>query len=104
MTQHAHELPPVRVAFVLDNTVVDILNTDERLAAIFLSNPTVVEVTDYEDMTSVRVGSEYNPETNEFTYVVEDSDEPRKYYSLDEMPESDSPERSSEWLFDNRNQ
>lgn len=70
MAQHNHELPPVRVAFILDNKVVDILNTDERLGAIFLSNPTVVEVTDYEDMTSVRVGSEYNPETNEFTAPV----------------------------------
>jgi hypothetical protein len=104
MSEHNHELPPVRVAFILDNVVVDILNTDERLGAIFLSNPTVVEVTNYEDMSSVRVGSEYNPETNEFTYVVVDTDEPMKYYSLEDMPESDSPERSSEWLFDNRNQ
>jgi hypothetical protein len=74
MAQHDHELPPARIAFVLDNTVVDILNTDERLAAIFLSNPTVVEVTDYEDMNSVKVGSKYNPETNEFTEVILNSE------------------------------
>jgi hypothetical protein len=41
MTQN----PPIKVAFVIDGEVVDVLHTDERLAAIFLSNPTVVDVT-----------------------------------------------------------
>lgn len=104
MTQHNHELPPVRVAFILDNVVVDVLHTDQRLAAIFLSNPVVVDITNYENSYSITVNSEYNPETNEFAYVSVDVDEPLRYYSADEMPESDSPERSSEWLFDNRNQ
>ena len=67
MAQHNHELPPVRVAFVLDNTVVDILNTDDRLGAIFLSNPTVVDITGNENLSVITIGSEYNPETNEFT-------------------------------------
>lgn len=41
MTQN----PPIKVAFVIDGEVVDVLHTDERLAAIFLSNPTVIDVT-----------------------------------------------------------
>lgn len=37
---------PFKVAFVIDGEVVDILHTDERLAAIFLSNPTIVDATE----------------------------------------------------------
>jgi hypothetical protein len=70
MPNHDHELPPVRLAFVLDNLVVDIINTDQRLAAIFLSNPTVVEITNPENLSSVILHSTYNPETNEFTAPV----------------------------------
>ena len=39
------ELPPIKIAFILDGEVVDILHTDERLAAIFTSNPTIMDVT-----------------------------------------------------------
>jgi hypothetical protein len=39
------KLPPVKLAFILDGTVVDIIHTDERFAAIFLSNPLVLDVT-----------------------------------------------------------
>lgn len=39
------ELPPVKLAFIIDNKVVDIIHTDERFAAIFLSNPLVLDVT-----------------------------------------------------------
>jgi hypothetical protein len=39
------ELPPVKLAFIIDGTVVDIIHTDERFAAIFLSNPLVLDVT-----------------------------------------------------------
>lgn len=42
-----HPLPPVKIAFVLDDKVVDIIHTDERMAAILLSNPTIVEATDW---------------------------------------------------------
>ena len=103
MAQHDHELPPVRVAFVLDNIVVDVLNTDERLAAIFLSNPTVVEVTNHENMPSVRVGSEYNPETNEFTEVVLNNDKVRIPDS-DNFADLDPNEPEPVVLFDVRNQ
>lgn len=61
-------LPPVKLAFVIDGEVADILHTDDRLGAIFTSNPVVINVT--EIMASdypVLVGSTYNAETNTFT-------------------------------------
>jgi len=39
------EMPPIKLAFILDEKVVDIIHTDERFAAIWLSNPVVVDVT-----------------------------------------------------------
>lgn len=41
------ELPPVKIAFVIDGTVVDVLHTDDRLAAIFLSDPTIVDASEW---------------------------------------------------------
>jgi hypothetical protein len=32
----APNMPPNKVAFIIDNEVVDIIHTDDRLAAIFL--------------------------------------------------------------------
>jgi hypothetical protein len=67
----AEELPPVKLAFVIDGEVVDILFTDNRLAAIFLSEPTIVDVTELietEGKGSVLVGSAYDPETNKFSH------------------------------------
>lgn len=64
-------LPPVRLAFVIDGEVVDILLTDERLAAIFLSEPTIVDVTsiiESEGNSAVIVGSTYDAETKKFTF------------------------------------
>jgi len=65
----AQPLPPVKIAFIIDNSVVDILHTDERLAAIFLSNPTILDVTEgvSSDPQTVDVGYLYNPDTQEFT-------------------------------------
>jgi hypothetical protein len=34
------------IAFVLDGEIVSILNTDERMAAILLSNPIIVDITE----------------------------------------------------------
>jgi hypothetical protein len=48
-------LPPVKIAFVIDGEVIEILHTDERLAAIFLSQPTIVDIT--ERIEQVKVGS-----------------------------------------------
>lgn len=62
------ELPPVKIAFIIDNEVVDILHTDDRLAAIFLSEPKIVDVSDRikEDPLSVGVGYHYNDNTDTF--------------------------------------
>lgn len=38
------ELPPVKIAFVIDGEVIDVLHTDDRLGAIFLSQPIVLDV------------------------------------------------------------
>jgi hypothetical protein len=69
-----NELPPVKIAFVLDNEIVDILHTDERLAAIFTSNPIIIDVTNnmIEDGGTAGVGSTYNPETQAFSIRSEE--------------------------------
>jgi hypothetical protein len=66
-----NELPPVKIAFVLDGHILDILHTDERLAAIFTSNPIVVDVTGnlIEDGGTAGIGSLYDSETNTFSLV-----------------------------------
>ena len=60
-------MPPLKLAFVLDNEVVDILHTDERLAAIMLSQPLVVDVTELYDATPIPVGFFYNPVDGTFS-------------------------------------
>lgn len=61
-------LPPSKVAFVIDGALVDVLHTDERLAAIFLSNPTIVDVTDtYDPQNPIPLDSIYDPATGTFT-------------------------------------
>jgi hypothetical protein len=66
--EEMNEMPPVKIAFIIDNEVVDILHTDERLAAIFLSEPKIVDVTGQllENDGIVKVSSKYDPETNTF--------------------------------------
>jgi hypothetical protein len=46
------------LAFVLDGEVADILQTDDRLAAIFLSQPQIVEFDREKD--SVAAGMKYD--------------------------------------------
>ena len=55
-------LPPVKIAFVIDGVVADVLHTDDRLAAIFLSNPTIVDVTTWveENPTAILVDALYD--------------------------------------------
>lgn len=61
-------LPPVKIAFIIDNEVVDILHTDDRLAAIFLSNPVILDVSNKMPLTdfNITVGSTYDEETDTF--------------------------------------
>ena len=56
-------LPPKKVAFVIDGVIQDILHTDERLAAIMLSEPLIVDVSD--EPESVVPGTLYPFQTPE---------------------------------------
>jgi len=64
MTDERPAIPPRRIAFVIDNVIQDVLHTDERLAALFLSDPVMVDISDEPD--TVNIGAMYNPETNSF--------------------------------------
>lgn len=72
MTTAPQNVPPIKIAFVIDNEVLDILHTDERLAAILLSNPVIIDVTDnlYENGGKVQLGSTYDPDTKEFSTTL----------------------------------
>jgi hypothetical protein len=63
------DLPKQKVAFVIDGEVIDILHTDQRLAAIFLSEPLILDVSDkfvVGEVPGVWIGDAYNPATNTF--------------------------------------
>jgi hypothetical protein len=60
-------LPPVQIAFVIEGEIADILHTDERLAAIFTSEPLMLDITDRASRDGIAVGHLYNYETGEFT-------------------------------------
>lgn len=64
MTEENPALPPVKVAFIIDGEVVDVLHTDDRLGAMFLSNPVMVDVTDMflNDPSIMMVGATYDGE------------------------------------------
>lgn len=63
-------VPPIKIAFIIDNKVVELLNTDERISAILLSNPLIMDVTDRTNNPDeyVMIGSTYNPDSNTFEY------------------------------------
>jgi hypothetical protein len=47
MTEQTPALPPIKIAFILDGVVQDVLHTDSRLGAVMLSEPTIVDVTEW---------------------------------------------------------
>ncbi len=40
-------LPPAKIAFIIDGIVTEVLHTEDRMAAIFLSEPTILDVTEW---------------------------------------------------------
>ena len=72
--EEINQLTPKKVALIIDSEVVDIIGTDERLAAILLSQPTVVDVTGPDRSPTADIGNIYNQVTGEFT-------EPKPYES-----------------------
>jgi hypothetical protein len=69
MTEQQNNVPPRKLALIIDGEVIEVLHTDERLAAIFLSEPLVIDVSDYVTDSTTRelVGKLYSPDTKEFT-------------------------------------
>jgi len=49
-----------KIAFVVDGTVLDVLYTDERLAAIFLSQPLVLDITETYEEAQPKPGDIYS--------------------------------------------
>lgn len=65
-------MPPVKIAFIIDGKVVDVLHTDERLSAIFLSDPVVIDVSEWysnpENANKSLVDASYSQETQTFLF------------------------------------
>ena len=67
------ELPPVKLAIINnESAVIDVLHTDERLAAILLSNPIIKDVTDMNVVETV-LGWLYDAETENIVPKTEPS-------------------------------
>lgn len=66
----------VKLAFVLDGEVVEILHTDDRLSAIFRSNPLVIDITEKmsNPETNIWLGASYDQETDTFKNPVQIED------------------------------
>ena len=62
---------PVKVAFIIDGEVVDIINTDDRWGAIFLSDPVAVDVTDMVKAGVPLIGRIYDENTKQFAPLPE---------------------------------
>lgn len=59
-------IPSHYIAFIIDGVVQQVIATDSRFAAIFLSNPTIVDVTGRSDAHQAIVEGTYNQELDEF--------------------------------------
>jgi|LauGreDrversion4_2_1035121.scaffolds.fasta_scaffold57487_2 hypothetical protein len=59
-----------KIAFVIDGVVVQTLSTDERLAAVVLSSPTVIDITDifYQGEVETEEGNHQLVISNDWTY------------------------------------
>ena len=66
---------PYKLAFILDGEVADILHTDERLSAIFMSNPLVLDISQQlqANPSAIMPHFLYNAETGEFTAPLDEA-------------------------------
>lgn len=62
-------VPPTlnKIAIIIDGTVVDFLQCDDRFAAIMLSSPTIIDLTHKVDDNTNVMGWKYDVETNTLT-------------------------------------
>jgi hypothetical protein len=67
------EGPRVELALIIDGAIASLLNTDEAMAAILMSNPTVLEITvdNYAEN-----GLYYNPDSGTFSMTPLQSPDP----------------------------
>jgi hypothetical protein len=56
-----------KIALVIDNEVVDVLHCDERLAAILLSDATMIDITERVLTETIKLGYSYNVDSDTFT-------------------------------------
>lgn len=72
MTENPPALPVNKIAFIIDDEVVDIIYAHDRLAAVLLSDPLIVEVTGVKNdgNNDVNMGDTYNKKTKKFTVKV----------------------------------
>ena len=63
---------PIKIAFIIDGEVVEILHTQDRLAAILLSEPTIVDISDVKNDSNSDIypGWKYDSTTDTFTPPV----------------------------------
>lgn len=88
-TETIQTLAPARIAFIIDGVVQDVLNTDDRLAAIFLSQPKVVDVSEISESEFITSGYTYDEASNTFTkpqVQLEESPGPVSEVTLEENP------------------
>lgn len=62
--QYHEENKIYSIAFVLDGEIQDILRTEERLWALLMSQPIILDITDLENKP--QINWTYNEETGEF--------------------------------------
>jgi hypothetical protein len=56
----------VKVGFIVNNEVVEIIDTDERIASILLGSPLVLDVTGPNGSAKTFISDTYDPEQNKF--------------------------------------
>jgi hypothetical protein len=61
--------PPTKLAFIIDNEVVDVVAAPDRFAAILLSEPLVIDVShlSVDNQTPHLHGKHYDPATGKFS-------------------------------------
>jgi len=69
MTDNTPPMPDNRIAFIIDDKVVEIIYAHDRLAAALLSDPVIVDIKDVKasDNSDVHVDYLYDSKTKTFT-------------------------------------
>jgi hypothetical protein len=79
MTQEPHpqfDPAPIKLVFVIDGRVQDLLGTQDRLAAILLSEPLVLDVSELikDPSNNIQMNAKYDYTTGKFTLAQYDED------------------------------